>query len=113
VNSSQCAESELSGTGVSCVWVGRESTSGNGRCEDVKTSCEAIEDEEMCETVGAVISVSGSNSLECLWLIGNTSSTTTPTSRCVLKVFSFLFFIFCYFFFYVSVVIFNTSLMCI
>jgi hypothetical protein len=63
--------------GLNCIWI--ENT-----CYDVKDSCEAITiNKTICETNGAA--KSGESTLNCFWLLGNTSTDIT-TDICKNKV---------------------------
>jgi hypothetical protein len=68
---------------ITCIWVADE---GEGtRCQEVQESCAKVSREAVCRQDGAVKGVDGIK-LRCLWVVGNASSSNTPTSTCVSEV---------------------------
>jgi hypothetical protein len=82
------AKSKLSEEGqeesieLTCIWIDKEDD--GHRCQEVKDSCEKIKrGPTTCEYVGVSIGEDGS-SLECKWLLGNTTSKSE--AKCKKKV---------------------------
>jgi hypothetical protein len=74
-------------SGNKCVWV--ETEADGHRCQEPQDSCIKITTEATCLFEGAAISDLGTENeknISCIWVLGNTSSSSTPTSTCVSKV---------------------------
>jgi hypothetical protein len=74
-------------SGNKCVWV--ETEADGHRCQETQDSCIKITTEATCLFEGAAISGFGTvneKNISCIWVLGNTSSSSTPTSTCVSKV---------------------------
>jgi hypothetical protein len=69
-------------SGLSCVVViGRHGTAEWG-CEEIKRSCDDVDNEATCLTEGAVVNETG-EVMDCFWIKGNQSI----KPECVNKVF--------------------------
>jgi hypothetical protein len=74
-------------SGSKCVWV--ESEVEGHRCREKQESCVKITSEATCLCEGAAISGWGTENeknITCIWVVGNASSSNTPTSTCVSEV---------------------------
>lgn len=97
------AELKLLGEGqeesgeLTCIWIDGEDD--GHRCQEVKDSCEKVKrGPTTCEYVGVAIPKDGSTEpLECVWLLGNTSS--KAEAKCKKKVLRNVLF-YCFYFYY-------------
>jgi hypothetical protein len=96
VNSTQCINDVFTLIGKKCVLVEPEEPI----CRDVVKGCENnnINSKISCESTGAVIN-NDNTPLECMWLEENSTSESTVSGRCKLKVLFVMLIIFFFFFF--------------
>jgi hypothetical protein len=82
VNIDQCDETKLNDTSLKCLLVKEDEETSGLRCEDIKKSCDDVDNKMTCETKGSVIN-DGNETVDCFWL---EKSGEEPKVQCVNKV---------------------------